>query len=129
MIGEALLTAIRKEPNDGIWQEAILLSENIQTNYQAVLAATMTAVSEANHPDTFAALSTCLLEHILQHDFSAFDSLEAAVRGGDNKALYSLSLCAKFGASTDPQNSSRWDALRNEYRERLRVYRRMIEVD
>jgi hypothetical protein len=89
----------------------------------------LTALSEANHPDTFAALSTCLLEHILEHDFSAFDSLEAAIRGGDNKLLYALSLCAKFGASTDHQNSTRWDALASKYRVRLRVYRSTIEVD
>lgn len=69
MIGDELLATIAAgEPNDRIWQEAIELSEYIfrylsLALFNDVAIATFKAVSLAKHPDTFAALATCLLEH------------------------------------------------------------------
>jgi hypothetical protein len=71
MEADALLEAIAaQEPDDKIWQRAIELSEFIQTRYDDVAAATLTAISRARLPDTFAAIATCLLEHLLEHNFS-----------------------------------------------------------
>lgn len=110
------------EPSDEIWQQAIALSEGIEKDYETVLQATLLALSFAHHADTVAALSTCLLEHILERNFAAFDIIEERIRGGDDKLLYALSLCWKFGSSKYPENVSRWNALLAKYRQRLTSY-------
>jgi hypothetical protein len=110
------------EPSDEIWQQAIALSELIERDYPSVLQATLNALSYARHADTVAALSTCLLEHILERNFAGFDGIEEQVRGGDDKLLYALSLCSKFGVSKHPENASRWDTLLAEFRNRLASY-------
>src|SRR5262245_23914570 len=107
----AILMLIRAEPSDEIWQEAIRLSESIPVNSEEIFAITMLSLSQATHADTISALSTCLLEHLLEHDFSFFDRIEHRVAEGDDKTLYALSLCAKFGHSSKSENSVRWDAL------------------
>ena len=124
MIGTALIEEIRSdEPSNKIWQEAINLSELIKSNYEAVLSATLEALSHARHPDTVAALSTCLIEHLFEYDFSSFDKLEKNIREGDDKSLYALSLCSKFGSSTNRDNVNRWNSVLTEYRGRLESYK------
>lgn len=84
-------------------------------HFDDVAIVTFKAVSLAKHPDTFAALATCVLEHLLEYDFSLFDSLERGIRSGDRKLLYTFGLCAKFGLSEEPQNAERWNVLKEEY--------------
>jgi len=107
-----LIDLIEKgEPDDAIWQAAIALSERIPDDYALVLRQTLEATRAASHEDTFAAIACCLLEHLLEHDFSAFDRVEADVRAGDTKLLYALDCCWKRGCSKQPENASRWDRL------------------
>ena len=110
------------EPSDTIWQAAIDLSDSIESQFADVFEITLQAISQARHSDTFAALSTCLLEHLLEHDFSAFDTIEAKIRGGDEKVLYALAGCWKFGAAEAPVNAARWNALLTEYETQLLSY-------
>jgi hypothetical protein len=117
----------RGEPSDEHWRRAIALSENIGSDFQSVLDDTLGALRYAQHPDTISALSTCLIEHLLEYDFSAFDRLEEAIESGDDKMLYALSLCAKFGASQDEMNSRRWDALLDKFSQRKRAYSQMLD--
>ncbi len=124
MTSNALAELIKtQEPSDAIWQEAISLSELISSQHKAVLDLTLDALSCAHHPDTIAAISTCLIEHILEHDFSAFEKLEQKIRSGDDKVLFALSICSRFGASKVPANVARWDSLLLEYKSRLVAYR------
>lgn len=120
-VGEELLaTIMHGEPNDRIWQLAIDLSdpifaEHTQSQYRTVATVTLKAIELARHPDTFGALATCLLEHLLEYDFSLFDELEQRIRSGDRKLLYTFGICSKFGLSEEPQNAQRWNALEEEY--------------
>jgi hypothetical protein len=116
---ERILDLIAREPTNEIWAEAICLSDSIQTEGQKVFRLTMEALARARHKDTIAALSTCLLEHLLQHDFSYFDYMDEKIRGGDDKLLYAFTMCSKFGASKLDVNARRWDALIEANKDRL----------
>jgi hypothetical protein len=70
---------------------------------------TMQALAKAQVHDTISALSTCLMEHLLEDDFSCFDDIERRIAEGDDKILYALSLCSKFGMSKITENADRWD--------------------
>jgi hypothetical protein len=110
---ERLLELIRQEPTDEIWQEAIRASESVFRGepLRTVFELTLRALDIAEHDDTIAALSTCLIEHLLEKDFSLFDRIEHQINEGDDKLLYALSLCRKYGLSKVDQNSQRWDLL------------------
>jgi hypothetical protein len=129
MASDRILELIGEEPSDEIWQEAIRVSEFIRTQHDEVFQLTMSALAKTEQVDTITALSTCLLEHLLEHDFSCFDYIESRITNGDNKLLYALSLCAKFGLSARAENSSRWDALIEENRNRLSYVRETYKVD
>lgn len=111
------------EPNDAIWQEAIRLSDSIDSQYEVVFNLTLEALSLSEHTDTIAALSTCLIEHLLEYDFSGFERLEQKIRIGDDKALLAVAMCAKFGASKIPANAARWESLLAEYSPQLAAAR------
>jgi hypothetical protein len=115
-----LLDLIMKgEPDDAIWQAAIALSEHIPDDYALVLRQTLEATRAASHEDTFFAIACCLLEHLLEHDFSAFDQIEREVRTGDTNLLYTLSCCWKLGCSKQPDNTAHWDRLIKRHGRRL----------
>jgi len=118
-----LFHLMSREPTDEIWQAAIQLSEFIEPDYEQVLEATLTALARANHDDSIAALSTCLLEHLLEHDFAGFDIIEERISQGDDKLLYALSLCSKFGSAQEEANASRWQALLDKHQNRLKRWR------
>jgi len=124
MNGDKLVTLIDQEPSEAIWKEAIDLSEFIDTQYDMVCEATLMALRKARHQDTIAALATCLLEHLFEHDFSFFDTAEQRILAGDSKLLFALSRCSKFGMATKEVNSRRWDALLLSQQGRLRRARR-----
>lgn len=59
------------------------------------------------------AVATCLLEHILEKHFSRFfPRLKAEIESGNDLLGETFLLCAKFGQSNLPQNSSSWEAMR-----------------
>lgn len=129
-----ILTIIKEliqkmEPHDDIWQEAIRLSEHIRTDYDEVVSVTLDAISIANRRDTLSALATCLLEHILEWDFSCFSEIERRIITGDDKLLYALSLCARSGTSANPDNSEKWDRLAVENERRLIDIDRLFTAD
>jgi hypothetical protein len=127
VIGKSLVDGIKRgEPSDEHWQRAADLSDLIKTNYDDVFSATLRALSYSNHPDTISALSTCLLEHLLEHDFLGFDRVEEQIRQGDDKLLFALSVCSKFGASKEEKNANRWEDLLDEFSGRLSQFRYVL---
>jgi hypothetical protein len=120
-MNERLLELIRQEPTDEIWQEAIRVSDWVYAGQplKEVFELTLRALDIAKHDDTIDALSTCLIEHLLEKDFSLFDRIEQRINEGDDKLLYALSLCRKYGLSKVDQNSRRWDLLIQRNRKRL----------
>jgi hypothetical protein len=61
--------------------------------------------------DSIAAIATCILEHVLEHDFTYFDRVEQEIAAGNAAVLRAFFLCSKFGQSKLPENERRWDKL------------------
>jgi hypothetical protein len=118
----------KDEPDDAIWQAAIDLSEHIPDDHAFVLHQTLEATQAASHADTFAAIACCLLEHLLEHDFAAFDQIETDVQRGNTKLLYALAYARKMGCSKLPDNAARWDALTKRYSRRLRQFENRLRA-
>jgi hypothetical protein len=117
--GYRLLALIESEPTDEIWKETIAVSEFIRTHFSHVFELTIQALDKTRTYDTISALSTCLLEHLLEHDFACFDEIEVRIAKGDDKTLLALALCAKFGMSEIAENSARWDRVIEQNHDRL----------
>jgi len=118
---------LEREPDASVWQAATALSEQIGQSSGSVCAETFEALASARHEDTISAISTCLLEHLLEHDFSIFDALEKGIRDGNDRWLFALSRCAKFGQSKLSSNSKRWDRLLDDHQVQLRAYAASVE--
>jgi hypothetical protein len=118
-----LLNAIDREPSDEVWQDAIALSEGIATEYEAVSRIAFAALDKTNSEDTITAIATCLIEHLLEHDFSLFSLIETKIEQGDDKCLLALAKSSKFGAASSDANSKRWDALLASNRDKLSAVR------
>jgi hypothetical protein len=110
------------EPSDAIWQASVALSDelfradqDINGRISFVFEETVSAISAATNPDTFSALATCLLEHLLEVRFSFMDRIERDIRNGNDKLLYALTICSKFGEAKLPQNAERLLALEKLY--------------
>ena len=66
------------------------------------------------------AIATCLLEHLLEHNFDLlFPRVEAAARSNAHFAD-TTARCAKFGQAEEPTRAARFDCLRAEIRGRSR---------
>ncbi len=118
------------EPSDAIWQSSIALSDELYRTDQDVsdrisfvFEETLSAISAATHPDTFSALATCLLEHLLEERFSLIERIERDIRNGNDSLLYALTLCSKFGEAKLPQNAERLGAIEKLYEQRLDAFR------
>ena len=127
MIGRALIASIREEPTDKIWQESIALNENISDSPNEVWQTIVEALDLTKNGDTIAAIATCLLEHLLEQDFTWFGSVAERVQRGDDKLLYALSVCSKFGESTKAENSSRWNRMLEENARLIDHLRRLYD--
>ena len=75
------------------------LEEFIPTQPDRVARETLAALKETKHQDTISALATCLLEHLLEHEFSLFDLIDSRVAAGDMQLLY---VCSKFPNAGTP---------------------------
>src|SRR5215470_10547909 len=95
---------------DARWQAIVEVSEFIDTNTDEVLTFTLRWGSHASE-DLRAAISSCLLEHLLEHHFSkVFPKVEEAVR---RDALFAdtFRLCFKLGQAELPENAVRFERL------------------
>jgi hypothetical protein len=67
----------------------------------------------SDDPDLRTAVATCLLEHLLEYHFEAlFPRVEAAVRA-DVRFADCFVQCWPFGATEEPQNLRRFEALKS----------------
>jgi hypothetical protein len=117
---QTIMKLIEEEPSEEIWKEAINIAESIEANPDEVFAITEKALSKTKHGDTITALSTCIIEHILEHDFSYFDRIESEINRGNGRMIYALAMCRKFGQAKREENSRRWDAILAANKRRLR---------
>jgi hypothetical protein len=120
MTSESIVNLIkRKEPSDEIWQEAIRLAEYLDREPDRVFAIAMKALSIAREADTLDALATCIIEHILERNFSYFDHIEKEINRGNGRMIYALAMCRKFGESRNDVNAQRWEDLLSANKKRL----------
>ena len=95
---------------DPRWQAIIAVGEYIETEPEAVWQFVERWGDHAQR-DLRAAISTCLLEHLLQSNFDLiFPKVESAVFRSPRFADTFCS-CAKFGQSRIPENEARFDRL------------------
>ena len=102
---------------DPRWQAIIAVSEFTATHPEQVwlFARKWGAFPDA---DLRMAISTCVLEHLLEHHFDSFISrVEEAVRT-DVLFADTVSHCWKFGQSTEPTRADRFDRLQAFIRSR-----------
>jgi hypothetical protein len=98
---------------DARWQAIFDVSEFIDKNPDEVLAFTLRWGSHANE-DVRAAISCCLLEHLLERHFlKVFPKIEATVRS-DALFAETFRLCFKLGQAGLPENAARFERLRSE---------------
>ncbi len=61
------------------------------------------------------AIGTCLLEHMLEVDFSyVFDKITNSIDSGCLPMASCFSVCSKFGQSNEPDNSINFDKLKEK---------------
>lgn len=67
--------------------------------------------------DVRVAVATCILEHLLEHQFAAFfPLLEAEIRAGNHLLGDTFRRCWKFGDAEEASNAKKWDSLLREVR-------------
>ena len=95
---------------DERWQAIIAVGEFIETEPESVWAFILRWGS-AHDQDLRMAISTCLLEHLLEQHFDSFiGKVEQHVRD-DRLFADMVSSCWKFGKSERPDRSARFDRL------------------
>jgi hypothetical protein len=101
---------------DDRWQAVIAVAEFIETEPEAVWSF---ARKWGAHPDDDLrmAISTCVLEHLLQHHFDAFISRVEDAARADHLFANMLRNCWKFGQSEEPTRAARFDRLLASLRE------------
>ena len=98
---------------DARWQAIFDVSEFIDTNPDEVLAFALRWGSHANE-DVRAAISCCILEHLLERHFlKIFPKVEETVRS-DALFAETFRLCFKLGQAGLPENAARFERLRSE---------------
>lgn len=101
---------------DARWEAIIAVSEFIEAEPEAIWPF---VERWGQHPDEDlrSAISTCVLEHMLEHHFDLiFPRVERLARTNSLFAVTTLS-CWKFGQTTLPKNSVKFDRLLQELRE------------
>lgn len=95
------------------WDAAIAAGELISVRPQDVWSI-VKKFGSIDIPDLRTAVATCVLEHLLEHHFNEFfPLLEEEIKNGNYLLGQTFLECWKFGLSELPQNSIRWDNLRN----------------
>jgi len=100
---------------DARWQAIIAVSEFIEAEPEAVWSF---ARRWGAHPDDDVrmAISTCVLEHLLEHHFDAFISRVEDAVGTDQLFAKTVSSCWKFGQSDEPTRAARLERLKASIR-------------
>ena len=95
---------------DDRWQAIIAVAEFIETEPEAVWSF---AKKWGAHPDDDLrmAISTCVLEHLLEHHFDVFISQVEEAAKADPLFAKMLTNCSKFGQSEEPTRAARFDRL------------------
>ena len=105
------------EGRDPRWQAIIAVGEYIESEPEAIWAFIR---RWGKHPqeDLRVAIATCLLEHLLEYHFADyFPRVEEFVRA-DPLFGDTFQTCSRFGQSTEPANSVKFDALKRWVRRR-----------
>lgn len=100
---------------DARWQAIIAVSEFIEAEPEVVWSF---ASKWGAHPDEDLrmAISTCVLEHLLEHHFDAFISRVEEAANVDQLFAETVSSCWKFGQSDEPTRAARLDRLKASIR-------------
>jgi hypothetical protein len=109
--------ASRRE--DTRWQAAIALGEFASSAPEDIWPLVLKHGSR-RHADARTAISTCVLEHILEHHFDAFfPRVREAARSNLQFASAAAS-CWLIGQSELPRNARRWQSLLRELSHRAK---------
>jgi hypothetical protein len=112
--GSQLAEIVRRfETNDAeqIWTAAVEAGELIASRPDEVWELILDYGSREN-ADMRQAISSCMLEHLLEHNFERyFGRLEESINSGNKNLGQTFSLCWKFGQSNAESNALRWDRL------------------
>jgi hypothetical protein len=100
---------------DARWQAIIAVSEFIRADPEVVWSF---ARKWGAHPDEDLrmAISTCVLEHLLDYHFDAFISRVEEAAKADHLFAKTVSSCWKFGESDEPTRAARLDGLKASIR-------------
>ena len=99
--------------SDPRWQAIIRVAEFASSNPDEVWQFAALWGSHSD-PDIRAAVATCIVEHLLEADFSStFPRVAALARANSNFAL-TVRLCWEFGEARLPQNARALADLKNE---------------
>jgi len=94
------------------WQAAIALGEGCEECPELIWPLVVKWGSSENE-DVRAAISTCVLEHILEYHFEEyFEKSREIIQGGNILFLDTFSTCYKMGQTKLPENAARFDLLR-----------------
>ena len=95
---------------DARWQAIIAVAEFIETEPEGVWAF---ARRWGAHPDDDLrmAISTCVLEHLLEYHFDVFFPRVEEAANTDRRFADTVTHCAKFGQSEEPPRAARLDRL------------------
>lgn len=96
------------------WQAAIALAEQGHCEYAPDLIWPLVVKwGSSEDEDVRAAISTCVLEHILECHFEEyFGKSKEIIEAGNILFLDTFSTCSKFGQTKLPENAARFDKLR-----------------
>src|SRR5262245_41994830 len=100
---------------DARWQAIIEVSEYIPTNANDVWRFAL-RWGGSEEPDLRAAIATCLIEHLLEHDFEAFFPRVASQARADANFAKTIRMCWQLGQAEVPTNAIRFRALVAELR-------------
>ncbi len=93
------------------WQAAIALGQYCEDNPELIWSLVVKWGSSADD-DVRSAISTCVLEHILEYHFEEyFHKTSEIVQSGNMYFRDTLGGCYKFGQAKLPHNSKRFDQL------------------
>ena len=107
---ERLKEAILKRDERAVWQIAADSWDDATERPDDAWPHMIEALAVADD-DSIGAIATCILEHILEHDFSYFDRVEQEIATGNIKMRRAFLLCSRFGHSKLPESEQRWNKL------------------
>ncbi len=92
------------------WQAASALGAYCETSPEMVWPLTVKWGSCATE-DVRAAISTCVLEHLLEHHFAEYLPKTRSAVHQSNHFADTFSGCWKLGQAAQPENAEKWDEL------------------